>query len=186
VLRVEVEMRFIVLAAALMAMSFSASAQVASASYWLLLKDDGHTWCGYADMAEFTSEVNQLKPTESARVTYSPEKLTEFTYQVEPESGDWVVVDKYTPSNGELIIMRANLLAQDNLQIIQESSIREGNIEPFRIVSTTTLDGKTVTPPGDIDLPSVPVNANISGLPFLAVAAEMRKQSIPKLCKAHQ
>jgi hypothetical protein len=92
-------MRIAVVIAGLLTLSCGAYAQVASRSYWLLLKNDGHTWCGYADSAEFTSDVKNLKPTESARVMFSSDKLIEVTYQLSAESGDWVVVDKYTPSN---------------------------------------------------------------------------------------
>ena len=79
-------MRVVVAAAVLTVLSLAASAQVAPASYWLLSKDDGHTWCGYTNMDEFTSDVKELNPEESARATYSSDKLTEVTYQVEPES----------------------------------------------------------------------------------------------------
>ncbi len=176
-------MRFVAAIAVFMTLSYGTSAQVASTSYWLLLKDDGHTWCGYTNMTEFTSDVSKLKPTESARLTYSSDKLTEITYQVEPESGDWVVVDKYTPSNDELILRRANLLAQDNLQVIEEATIHGGKVGSFGIVSTTTLDGKKVET-SNVDLPPVPVKASLSGMPFFDVADAMRKQSMPKLCKA--
>ena len=94
---------WVVAALVLTALSFGVPAQVASTTYWLLLKQDGHTWCGYADMAEFTSDVKNRTPTESARATYASDKLIEVTYQVAPESGDWVVVDKYTPANDQLI-----------------------------------------------------------------------------------
>jgi hypothetical protein len=177
-------MRLVVAAVVLTALPFGAPAHVAPTSYWLLLKDGGHTWCGYTNMDEFTSDVKELNPTESARVTYSSDKLTEVTYQVEPESGDWVVVDKYTPSKDTLILRRANLLAQDNLQVIEETSIHAGKVDPFRIVSTTTLDGKKVEGSPGVDLPPVSVKTGLSAMPFLAVVADMRRQSIPKLCKA--
>jgi hypothetical protein len=53
-------------------------------------------------------------------------KLTEVTDQVEPESGDWIVIDKYTPSNNEVHLRRANLLTQENLEVIQSAVIRAG------------------------------------------------------------
>jgi len=176
-------MRLAAAIGALMTLSCGAYAQVASRSYWLLLKNDGHTWCGYADTTEFTSDVKNLKPTESARATYSSDKLIEITYQVAPESGDWVVVDKYTPSNDRLILRRANLLTQDNREIIEETSIHGGKVEAFRVVSTTTLDGKTAEASG-VDLPSVSVKTDLSETSFVAVVTEMRRRSVSKLCKA--
>ena len=178
-------MRLRVVIIALMALSCAASAQVASMSYWVLLRDDGHTWCGYTNMAEFTSDVGKMrpKPEESAKVTYASDKLIEVTYQVEPQSGDWVVIDRYTPAKDQLILRRTNLLTQDSLQIIEETSIRGSRVEPFHVLSTTTLDGTKANASG-IDLPSVPIKTDLSGTPSLIVVAEIRQQSISKLCKA--
>jgi hypothetical protein len=182
-LQKEVEMRFVVAAIVLAAVSLGDSAQVASVSYWLLLKEDGHTWCGYANMDRFISDLKEQQTTETARVTYSSDKLTEVTYQVEPESGDWMIVDKYTPSKDGLVLRRANLLTQDNIQVIQETSIHGGKIDPFRVISTATLDGKKVEGSSSLDLPNVSVRANLSEMPFVDVVADMRRQSILKLCK---
>jgi hypothetical protein len=176
-------MRLALAIGALMALSCGAYAQVASTSYWLLLKDNGHTWCGYADTAEFRSDVKNLKPLESARVTFSSDKLMEVTYQLSAESGDWVVVDKYTPSNDRLVLRRANLLQQPpGFEIIEETSIHGGKVEPFHVVSTTTLDGKTVDA-SNADIPAVSVVTNLSEAPFVAVVTEMRRRSVSKLCK---
>jgi hypothetical protein len=162
---------WVVAALVLTALSFGAPAQVASTTYWLLSKQDGHTWCGYADMAEFTSDVKNRTPTESARATYASDKLIEVTY-------------KFTPANDQLILRRANSLAQDNLRIVEETFIHGGRVEPFHILSTTTLDGTKAEAPSSIDLPSVSVITDLSKTPFLAAVAEMRRQSISKLCRA--
>ena len=53
------------------------------ATYSVMLRDDGQTWCAYKDAAEFKAEAEKVKPTDSARVTLSAEKLSEVTYQVE-------------------------------------------------------------------------------------------------------
>src|ERR1700761_280691 len=108
-------MRFI--AIALMAISFGASAQ----TYWLMQEDGGHTWCGYTNTVEFTSDAEKLRPTDSVKVTYASDKLAEFIYQLEPASGAWIVVDTYTPSPDALILRRTNLLTQTGLQIVQET-----------------------------------------------------------------
>jgi hypothetical protein len=176
---------WVISALGLTVLSSTGSAQVPSKSYWLLLKQDGHTWCGYTNMDEFTSDVGKMrpKPEESAKITYASDKLIEAINQVEPQSGDWVVIDKYTPAKDQLVLRRTNLLTQDSLQIIEETFIRGGRAEPFQVLSTTTLDGEKAESSG-VDLPSVPVKTDLSGTPFLAVVVEMRKQSISKLCKA--
>jgi hypothetical protein len=157
-------------------------AQSLPESYSVLLKDDGYTWCAYKDPEEFKSAAAMLQPTDSARITYSSNELTELTYQVEAESGDWIVVDKYTPADEDVLLRRANLLAQENLQIIQETSIHEGKALPFRIVSVSTLDGKTAELP-KVNFPVVPVKTDLSASPFVRLVMEIRSQSIGKLCK---
>ena len=131
-------------------------------SYRLLMKDDGHTWCGYADSTEFEADVKKRNPTESARVTFSSDKLIEVTHQLSAESGDWVVLDEYTPSNDRLFLRRTNLLVQPpGFQIIEETSIHGGRVEAFHVVSTTTPDGKTVDA-SNADIPAVSVVTNLS------------------------
>jgi hypothetical protein len=73
--------------------------QPPSQSYAALARDDGRTWCAYTDPSEFESEVTKLMPAESARVAYNATQLVELTYQVQPESDDWIVVDLYTPTD---------------------------------------------------------------------------------------
>lgn len=179
----EVKMRLVTVLAVLALMSSAVSAEPVSLSIWVLSKDNGQTWCAYKAMNDFTSEVNTLRPTESIRVNYSSGKISDFTYQVEAESGDWIVVDKYTPSPKGMILRRANLLAQQNIQIIEETTILGGKAQPFRIINATTLDGKAKANPSNIDLPAVPVLANISRLPFLQVADEIQRRSVEKLCR---
>ncbi len=159
-----------------------ADAQARPESYSLLLREDGHTWCAFINPAEFKSEATKLKPTESVRITYSSNKLIELTYQTEAESGDWIVIDKYTPSNGEILLRRANLMTQGNLQVIQEAVVHGGKVDPFRLVSVTTLDGKKAEP-SNVDFPSVQVRSNLRTTPFVKTVAELRSRSMGKLCR---
>ena len=127
----------------------------------------------------------RLQPAETVRVTYSADKLTDLTYQVEPESGDWVVVDTYTPSGDGLVLRRANLLTQPNLEVIQETTIRGGKAAAFHLVNVTTLDGKKAdeSDASNIDYPNVPVMTDLIETPFVAVVSQMRRQAVPTLCK---
>ena len=169
----------------LAALSCGVSAQAASQSYWLLAKDEGGTWCGYRDSTAFKSDADSLQPLESARITYSSDTLTELTYQVAAESGDWIVSDTYTPSDTAILLRRANHWAQSNLQVVEDATIRHGKTAPFRIVSATTLEGKKAeaADTADIDLPGVPIWTSLSAIPFMTVVAEMRNRSIATLCK---
>lgn len=160
----------------------SSDAQTVPEVYSVLLENDGHTWCAYRDSTEFQAEAANLKPAESARITYSVDKLIELTYQVEAESGDWIVVDTYTPTNGGAVVRRANLFAQEHLQVIQEAVIRGDQAELFRVVSVNTLDGEKAELP-TIDFPEVAVRTQLSAAPFVRVVTEMRSRSLRKLCK---
>lgn len=152
-------------------------------SYSVLLSEDGQTWCAYKNSAVFQAEVERVKPTDSARVTFSAEKLTELTYQVEAESGDWIVVDKYTPKGSGAVLRRAYLLAQENRQVIQEATILGGKAGPFRMISVSTLDGKTANLSPNADLPKVPVQTNLDAVPLVQLVIELRRQSAGLLCK---
>ena len=158
------------------------AAQPTSESFNVLLKDDGHTWCAYKNQDEFKADAAALKPTESVRITYQASAITELTYQVDAESGDWIVIDKYTPSNGDLLLKRANLMVQPNLQIIQEATIHDGKASAFRVVSVTTLDGKKAEL-SNVDFPAIPQITDLVVQPFVRVVAEMRSRAVAKLCK---
>lgn len=154
-----------------------------SESYLLLLTDDGHTYCGYTDPVEFETVAMSLKPLESARITYSADRLLEFTYQVEAESGDWIVVDKYTATEDGANLRRANLLATGNLQVIQEAVILAGTVGPLRTINVITLDGKETKLPPNVDFPEISIKTDLLADPFMRVVAEMRSQSTSMLCK---
>lgn len=152
-------------------------------SYSAFSKDEGRIWCAYRSAAESQAEVARHRSTESARVTYSANMLLEFTYQIEAESGDWVVVDKYTLTNGGAVLRRANLLAQENLQVIQETFIHGDEVDPFHVVSVSTLDGKMADLPPNTDFPEISVGTNILAIHFIQIVGEMRSRSLERLCK---
>ena len=158
------------------------AAQPASESFSVLLKDDGHVWCAYKNQEEFKADATSLKPTENVRITYKSSVIAELTHQIDAESGDWIVIDKYTPSNGDLLLKRANLIVQPNLQIIQEATIHDGKAGAFRVVSVTTLDGKNAGL-SNVDLPALPPITNLAVQPFVRVVAEMRRRAVAKLCQ---
>lgn len=176
------EMRMLVAIVVTLGYVACAAAQPAPESFNALLRDDGRTWCAYKNQDEFRVDAAALKPTDIVRITYQANAFTELTYQIEAESGDWIVIDKYTPSNGDLLLRRASLMAQESLQIIQESVIHEGKVGAFRTVSVTTLDGKRAELL-NVDLPVVPVKTVLLGQPFVQVVADMRSHALRKFCR---
>ncbi|HEY4370022.1 MAG TPA: hypothetical protein VGN07_22505 [Steroidobacteraceae bacterium] len=154
----------------------------AAETYSAILKDDGRTWCVFKDPIRFKSEAESERPTESVTITYEGATLTEMSYQVSPESGDWIVLDRYSPTKADVRVKRVIILAQANLQIIQEARIRSERTGRFHIVSVTTLDGKKAEL-GAVDLPSVPVKMNLLSLPPVKLAAELRLHADARPCR---
>jgi hypothetical protein len=159
-----------------------------STQYWGWSSADGTIWCGYADKAEYDSaylaQAELRSVGGSAMVIYTSGRLAEIRYEFAPASGDWVVIDSYTPSGEDLHLKRTNVLGFEGIRVIQEATTRGGRLEPLQVTSVTSLDGG----PTDADaakewFPHVPVRARLDRMPFLAVAAEMHDKSVRQVCK---
>jgi hypothetical protein len=151
-------------------------------TYFLLLRNEDFSWCGYANFDEFQYYVSSYKPLESAVVKFDENKIVEIIYQVDAESGDWVVIDKYIPSSDGAVLRRENLFSQENLRVVQEVVIHQGVVGQFHVIEVTKLDGNAVELPV-VDFPEVAVTANFEELPFMHVINDMRNNSIVTLCK---
>jgi hypothetical protein len=151
-------------------------------TYWAFLAKDQQTWCAYSKRSNFEARAESEKPTESARLAFTANKLSELTYQIEAESGDWVLVDHYTLNDRGAVLRRASLLVQANLQVIQESTIRGKSVEPFRVITVTTLRGETAELSPNVDLPEVPVSVDFVAMAPVKVVEQMRRRAIDELC----
>jgi hypothetical protein len=150
--------------------------------YWLLAQEDGHSWCGYSSAEAFTRALKTQKRSENAQVTYYANDVVEMTHEVSAENGDWVVVDKYAYAGGRLTLRRINLLVQQNLEVVQETTASGATAAPFRTVSAATLDGQKASAE-NVTYPAVPVRTNWKDFPFLAVSKKMDASSTPVLCE---
>lgn len=165
-------MKLLLVATLAVALPDLAFSQVSSGTYWFASGPVRSAWCGYSNEEAFKAGVESQKPTESARVVFSSGKVKELTYQVQPESGDWIVIDKYTSNPDGMALKRANLLAQENLQVIQRSTIKGSTASPFKVESITTLDGKKAKA-SKVDYPEVPIRTKPSKLPFMKLVKEL-------------
>lgn len=163
-----------------------ASAQGFARSYWLVADNPRHEWCGYTDPTGFQAEAAKLKSTQSAIVTYTLGKLTELTHQVGAEDGSWIVIDRYTPSGGTLLLQRTSMLSAQNLKVVQNASIRGDQAEPLRTVTVTTLQGQPASAPANLALPAVAVMTDPYSAPYMLLVTQMRHESIPTLCRRLQ
>jgi hypothetical protein len=150
--------------------------------YWLLAQEDGHSWCGYSSAESFKRALKTQKRSENAQVTYYANDVVEMTHEVSAENGDWVVVDKYAYADGKMTLRRTNLLVQQNLEVIQETTIRGAAAAPLRIASAATLDGQKASTE-NVTYPDVPVRSNWKDFPFLSVSKKMNASATPVLCE---
>lgn len=88
--------------------------------------------------------------------------LREVTYQAQAESGDWIVIDRYTLTDTDTVLHRENLFTAQQLDVIQDATIRNGKAGPFRNVRGAPLDPKRKPDTVDLDYPGMPV---VSDLP---------------------
>jgi|SRR6185312_9144164 len=162
-----------------------ASAQGFARPYWLLSDTQRHEWCGYTDPSAFQAAAVRLKATETAVVTYTLGKITALTHQVGAGDG-WVVIDRYTPERGGLLLQRTSTLSTRDLQVVQRATIHGTQTEPLQRVAVTTLQGQPTSVPENLSLPSVPVMTDLHRAPYLLLVTQMRHESIPTLCRRLQ
>jgi hypothetical protein len=160
------------LMAGIVLLAVCATAQGAPSTYFGLETADAITWCGYSDKAEFDAAALRQPPDRAAKVSYSPRgELLEIDLQMQDGTGDWRVVDTYTPSRGAVRLVRHYFAGGG--EVVQETVIRAGKAAPFRITSGAARTG----------LASVPASASLDEIPFKAVAAQMHQKSIQRLCR---
>ena len=175
-------MRLLGCAFALAALPSMLPAQSTSSTYWLMSSNDG-SWCGYSNEAKFKAKVDTAPPLESAKVTYLSNTLREVTYQAQAESGDWMVIDRYTLTDTGTVLRRANMFAGQQVEVVQEAAIRNGKAGPLRTVSVASLDPKQKTDTADLDYPDLPVVTNLTSTPYVTLAALMRRGSVVWACE---
>ena len=175
-------LRWMTVPAALCALAPAAGAQGNAITYGLLLRNGSQTWCGYTGPDQFQAAVLKEKPRESAIVTYSLGRPTQITHQVQAPSGDWTIVDRYTPAGSGFTLQRTDYLSTQNLQVVQSADVAHGVAGPLRIVGVTTPQGQKTAPPANLQLPGVPVITDMKRAPFMLVITAMRHESVPTLC----
>lgn len=163
-----------------------ASAQNFARSYWLVADDQRHEWCGYSDPSAFQATAARLKATQSAIVTYTLGRLTELTQQRVSDDGNWIIIDRYTPSHGAVLLQRTNMLSRQNLRVVQTASIHGSQVAPLRTVDVTTMQGQPASPPANLALPAVAVMLDLNSAPYMLLVTQMRHESIPTLCRRVQ
>ena len=174
-------MRLIACAFALAAMPCALSAQSSSHTYWAMLRDDS-TWCGYVNEAKFKSIVNKTPPLESAKVTYVSDTLREVTYQAQGESGDWIVIDRYTLTDTGTVLRRANVFVGQQVKVVQEATIRNGRAGPFRVTDVASLDPRQEADTVGLDYYGLPVVTDLNAAPYMTVVTAIRRGSLVWVC----
>lgn len=173
--------RLIACAVALPAMPCALCAQSATHTYWAVLRDYGE-WCAYANEARFRSIVDKSPPLESAKVTYVSDTLREVTYQAQAESGDWMVIDRYTLTDTGTVLRRGNVFVGQQVEVVQEATIRNGRAGPFRVTKVASLQPKQKPDTVDLDYPGVPVVTDLNAAPYMTLVTSVRRGSMNSAC----
>lgn len=174
-------MRLIVCTVALAAMPCALAAQSTTHTYWAVLRDYGE-WCAYANEARFKSIVGKSPPLESAKVTYVSDTLREVTYQAQAESGDWMVIDRYTLTDTGTVLRRGNVFAEKQVEVVQEATIRNGRAGPFRVTRVASLQSKQKPDTVGLDYPGMPVVTDLNATPYIALVTSVRRGSMNSAC----
>lgn len=174
-------MKYLKVAAALALISSPSMAQTSSKTYSFLFDESKNTWCGYTNNAKFQEISGQIQPLESARVIYKAGVLSEITYQVQPESGNWIVIDKYSISPKQTNLRRAFVFAQSGVQVLKEGRITKSGPNRLSLVSAAKPDGSKASVK-NLDFPSVAIKGDPAGFIFMKIAESMKNKSLQTLC----
>jgi hypothetical protein len=177
----EIEVKFLKVAQVLALISSASVAQTASTSYSFLFDDNKNIWCGYTNEREFQEISRQIQPLESAHVIYKAETLFKITYQVQPESGDWIMIDQYSILPKQISLRRAFVFAHSGVQVVKEGRIIKGRPNRLSLVIASNPDGSRASVK-NIDFPPVAVNDDPSEFIFIKIAESMKNKSLQTLC----
>ncbi|WP_288937495.1 hypothetical protein [uncultured Sphingomonas sp.] len=162
-------------------LSGSALCSPTSKISWFLYDEERGAWCGFTSEAAFQDKANKEKPLASARVKLVSGTPSEITYQVQPESGDWVIADRYSFLPGRISLKRATIFAQTGMQVIQRAIIRRGVATRLQLLSVRNVDGSSAGIK-DVDVPLVPFKEDASQFHFLPIALALAKRPAMMLC----
>jgi hypothetical protein len=146
-----------------------------------MFNDEDQTWCGYKDEALFQKISGEVQPLESARVVYDSGTISEITHQVQPDSGDWIIIDKYTFQGRETNLRRAFLFAQSGIQVIKEGKATGQKPIHLALLSAKNPDGSSASL-NDVYLPTLPINSKPLDFIFVKLADSMKEKGRQKLC----
>lgn len=144
------------------------------------------TWCGYKDATEFRTEVENQEPLETAVISLKGGKIANYTHQTNAESGDWLIVDRYTPKRNHTLVRRTIFLSENKITIIKEATIKNHVVSPLRLLSVTRLNDKSTQKILNIDptldVPDVQIQLNIDNTPAMRLGSYLVAHSNPHLC----
>lgn len=162
----------------------ASSVRTGSRPLWLLLDEDKRVWCGYADENAFQMDANRLKPLESARVTPARNRVYKITYQVQPESGDWINADQYTFAGDRVVLKRVTIYTQSQIETTQLGSFKSTGLSPsLRLVHVTSLSKARIPTEAPLDPPAIPVKRSLNDFAFMGIINSMKDGHLKKICK---
>jgi hypothetical protein len=174
-------MRFAGAGAALLLVACASERAPWSGSLWVLR--EGSEWCGYSDEAAFQVVADGMQSVESGRLTYEDGRLSEVTYNLLPESGDWLLADVYRRVDDGWEVQREVMLFETRVRVDQRGRIsRGGNVE-LTEPRATLPDGSPIGLES-IGMPSVEVAPDPEWLGFVSVGEGMVSRQLDQHCLA--
>lgn len=174
-------MRFLKIAALFVLISNTSAAQIPPAKYFFLANEKANMWCGYTNEEEFQNIAEKLRPLESSRVLFVSGSISEITYQMQSESGDWNVIDNYRIYPTNTFLQRAFIFSQNGISVIMEGRLMKGKKSRLHVVRAVNPDGSKVNI-GNLDFPIVAIKVDPINFVFVKIARSMKKSSLTSLC----
>ena len=148
--------------------------------YWIMLSRENGPWCGYTNESLFKRDMQKVGPTETARIVAAEKKVAKITYQISAESGDWIVLDKYSSTATGFYLSRSFLMSNYDAKVTQDIEILRGDVRRGR-QTATDLEGKKPKKFDEV-LPDIEIAKKLSDFPFYKALQKLLENPVAKVC----
>ena len=137
-------------------------------------------WCGYHEEQGWRSDIDRLGAFETASVEFSDgyAKIVKFTEADDPESGDWIVYDKYEigEHGAVLSLERTTNILPGDISRKEVFELRDGRLVRKSVAMYSLKTNKQVAPK-NIWFPKLPLAKGVADLPFSALLNRIEEVS---------
>jgi hypothetical protein len=145
-------------------------AAVGNAQQTWFLKESNGKWKSFRNKTEWKQAADQAIPLETAVVSKSSTEI-HLRYDIQGESGDWSVINKYraVPGGQVIALTRTIVSVSQKLQLVLiYARSSSGGLKVIRRSETSLVTGKKSLE--ELEVPKFPIVENVYTLDFLAPA----------------